>query len=370
MTVSLAQPEQPGGRTTGDRARDVLRQVFGFDIFRGHQQEIIGHVIGGGDALVLMPTGGGKSLCYQIPALVRPGIGVVVSPLIALMKDQVDALRQPGCAPRLNSCLAWSEARAVERRSRRRARFALRRAGAAADAAVPRDAGTCRRPVRDRRGALRLAMGPRFPAGIPPASLCTSVFPTCRARAHRDRRRATREDIVDAARAGRRPLFVAGFDRPNIRYRVAEKRRQIAASRLPASRASARTPASSIARPAARSRRWPISGDGRLRAALSCRARARNTSGIRTASSRRRGSSSWRPSPSAWASTSRMSGSSPISTLPQEPRSLLPGDRPRRARRAERRRLDDLWSRRRHPAQEILAGADLDDRSSGSTGRS
>ena len=74
-------------------ALDVLRRVFGFASFRGQQQEIIDHVVGGGDAIVLMPTGSGKSLCYQLPALLRPGVGVVVSPLIALMKDQVDALR-------------------------------------------------------------------------------------------------------------------------------------------------------------------------------------------------------------------------------------------------------------------------------------
>src|SRR4030081_198638 len=74
----------------------VLRRVFGYDSFRGPQQEVIEHVIAGGDALVLMPTGGGKSLCYQIPALVRDGVGVVISPLIALMQDQVDALRTLG----------------------------------------------------------------------------------------------------------------------------------------------------------------------------------------------------------------------------------------------------------------------------------
>ena len=77
-------------------ATEVLERIFGYDSFRGAQQEIIEHVIGGGDALVLMPTGGGKSLCYQVPALVRPGTGVVISPLIALMQDQVDALQALG----------------------------------------------------------------------------------------------------------------------------------------------------------------------------------------------------------------------------------------------------------------------------------
>src|ERR1700687_2907769 len=74
----------------------VLRRVCGYASFRGQQQEIVDHVVAGGDAIVLMPTGGGKSICYQLPALLRPGLGVVVSPLIALMKDQVDALRQAG----------------------------------------------------------------------------------------------------------------------------------------------------------------------------------------------------------------------------------------------------------------------------------
>ena len=74
----------------------VLHDVFGYSAFRGEQAEIVAQVISGGDALVLMPTGGGKSLCYQVPALVRPGLGVVVSPLIALMQDQVEALRQLG----------------------------------------------------------------------------------------------------------------------------------------------------------------------------------------------------------------------------------------------------------------------------------
>ena len=97
------------------RAREVLSSTFGYREFRGPQEEIIGHVAGGGDALVLMPTGGGKSLCYQIPALMRPGTGVVVSPLIALMHDQVEALRQLGVrAAFLNSSLDPQAQREVE----------------------------------------------------------------------------------------------------------------------------------------------------------------------------------------------------------------------------------------------------------------
>src|SRR5271170_5941562 len=99
-----------------DEALRVLREVFGYPAFRGEQEEVVRHAIAGGDALVLMPTGGGKSLCYQVPALVRPGMGVVVSPLISLMKDQVDALRQAGVrAAYLNSTLSGSEAAEVER---------------------------------------------------------------------------------------------------------------------------------------------------------------------------------------------------------------------------------------------------------------
>src|SRR6266576_5801332 len=96
-------------REVSDALR-MLHRVFGYDAFRGSQREIIEQVIGGGDALVLMPTGGGKSLCYQIPALVRDGVGVVISPLIALMQDQVSALHELGVrAGFLNSSLTSQE---------------------------------------------------------------------------------------------------------------------------------------------------------------------------------------------------------------------------------------------------------------------
>ncbi|GAA2877136.1 DNA helicase RecQ [Pseudonocardia halophobica] len=97
-------------------ALEVLHRVFGYEAFRGPQQEVVEHVCAGGDALVLMPTGGGKSLCYQVPALVRPGTGVVISPLIALMQDQVDALRTLGVkAGFLNSTQGPEERRDTER---------------------------------------------------------------------------------------------------------------------------------------------------------------------------------------------------------------------------------------------------------------
>src|SRR5450830_749495 len=95
-------------------AQQVLHDVFGYSTFRGEQKTIVEHVTSGGDALVLMPTGGGKSLCYQLPALLREGVGIVVSPLIALMQDQVDALKQLGVkAAFLNSSLTADAARDV-----------------------------------------------------------------------------------------------------------------------------------------------------------------------------------------------------------------------------------------------------------------
>ena len=96
-------------------APQILQDVFGYAAFRGEQQAVVEHVATGGDALVLMPTGGGKSLCYQIPALLRRGVGIVVSPLIALMQDQVDALRQLGVqAAFLNSSLTIDAGRTVQ----------------------------------------------------------------------------------------------------------------------------------------------------------------------------------------------------------------------------------------------------------------
>ncbi|MGB0127308.1 MAG: DEAD/DEAH box helicase, partial [Rhodocyclaceae bacterium] len=101
----------PRTATVPPSALEVLWSVFGYGEFRRQQAEIIDHVVAGGDALVLMPTGGGKSLCYQIPSLVRRGVGIVVSPLIALMHDQVAALQESGVAAAyLNSALSGEQA--------------------------------------------------------------------------------------------------------------------------------------------------------------------------------------------------------------------------------------------------------------------
>jgi ATP-dependent DNA helicase RecQ len=109
-------PSPAASAPAGDDPQRILAEVFGYPSFRGAQRAIIDCVIGGDDALVLMPTGGGKSLCYQIPALARPGCGVVVSPLIALMQDQVAALRQSGVrAAALNSAQPAADLRAAER---------------------------------------------------------------------------------------------------------------------------------------------------------------------------------------------------------------------------------------------------------------
>ena len=104
-------------RNIAPTALSVLNSVFGLPGFRGAQEEIVKHVTDGGDCLVLMPTGGGKSLCYQLPSLLRAGCGIVVSPLIALMRDQVAALLDVGVkAAVLNSTLSSEEASEVEQR--------------------------------------------------------------------------------------------------------------------------------------------------------------------------------------------------------------------------------------------------------------
>src|SRR5687767_9593444 len=212
----------------------VLNEVFGYPAFRGHQAEVIEHMVGGGDALVLMPTGSGKSLCYQIPALLRDGVAVVVSPLIALMHDQVAALDELGVrAAFLNSTLSSAQAAQVEGRVRRgeldliyvaperlltsrclellaESRLALL---AIDEAHCVSQWGHDFRPEY-----LQLAvLGERF-AGVPRIALTATADAQ------------TRAEIVERLQLGDARAFVSSFDRPNIRYRIVEKddaRRQV-----------------------------------------------------------------------------------------------------------------------------------------------
>jgi ATP-dependent DNA helicase RecQ len=217
----------PVAAPAGDRALTVLRSVFGYDSFRGRQAEVIDHVVAGGDALVLMPTGGGKSLCYQIPALVRPGLGVVISPLIALMKDQVDSLRQAGVrAAALNSALPAGEAAAVERAVRDSEldllyvapeRLTMPRTlellAARPIALFAIDEAHCvsqwGHDFRPEYLGLSV-LHERFP-DVPRIALTATADG------------ATRRDIVERLRLGGARVFAAGFDRPNIRYTVVPK---------------------------------------------------------------------------------------------------------------------------------------------------
>jgi len=212
-------------------ALDILRDVFGYPAFRGAQAEIIGHVAGGGDALVLMPTGGGKSLCYQIPALLRPGCAVVVSPLIALMQDQVDALTQLGVkAACLNSTLGWQEAQAVEQAifsgdldlvyiaperlllERTLAMLdALYGAGKLALFAIDEAHCVSQWGHDFRPEYLQLsALHERYPE-VPRIALTATAD------------QATRNEILQRLGLGEARVFISSFDRPNIRYTVVEK---------------------------------------------------------------------------------------------------------------------------------------------------
>ncbi|WP_300614695.1 DNA helicase RecQ [Dokdonella sp.] len=215
-------------------ALDILHSVFGYSAFRGEQEAIVEHVAGGGDALVLMPTGGGKSLCYQVPALLRFGCAVVVSPLIALMQDQVDALRQLGVeAAFLNSTLDAQEQRDVEQRF---ARGELKLLYVAPERLLTERCLdlVARSPValfaideahcvsqwgHDFRPEYRqlTLLHERFPDVPRIALTATADAPT-------------RREIVERLALESARQFVASFDRPNIRYRVVEKddaRRQL-----------------------------------------------------------------------------------------------------------------------------------------------
>jgi ATP-dependent DNA helicase RecQ len=206
---------------------DILRTVYGYDSFRGRQAEVIDHITAGGDGLMLAPTGGGKSLCYQIPALLREGTGIVVSPLIALMQDQVAALKQLGVrAAFLNSTLSPGEQRAVAAQLRagdldllylaperlvRDDTLELLEASRPAIIAIDEAHCVSQWGHDFRPEYLQLdILAERFP-GVPRLA-CTA---TADAR--------TRTEIVANLKLAGGRIFATGFDRPNIRYLVTER---------------------------------------------------------------------------------------------------------------------------------------------------
>ncbi len=210
-----------------DTPSEVLHRVFGYDSFRPGQQEIIDQVVAGGDALVLMPTGGGKSLCYQIPALVRPGVGVVISPLIALMQDQVDALRALGVrAGFLNSTQDFDERQLVEaeflageldllylapERLRVEATTRLLAKGEISVFAIDEAHCVAQWGHDFRPDYLALSeLRERWPE-VPRIALTATATP------------ATHAEISSRLGLDQARHFVAGFDRPNIHYRITPK---------------------------------------------------------------------------------------------------------------------------------------------------
>lgn len=223
MTEAGVRPVPDGG----SEALATLHRVFGYEAFRGEQEAIIEHVVTGGDAVVLMPTGGGKSLCYQIPALVRPGTGVVVSPLIALMQDQVDALRALGVrAGFVNSTQDFDERRVVEaeflageldllylapERLRLDSTLDLLSRGKISVFAIDEAHCVSQWGHDFRPDYLSLSLlGERWP-DVPRIALTATAT------------RATHEEITQRLGMPGARHFVASFDRPNIQYRIVPK---------------------------------------------------------------------------------------------------------------------------------------------------
>jgi ATP-dependent DNA helicase RecQ len=208
-------------------ALSVLNSVFGLPAFRGAQQEIVRHVTEGGNCLVLMPTGGGKSLCYQLPSLLREGCGIVVSPLIALMRDQVAGLLDAGVkAAVLNSTLSWDDASAVEQRllagdldllyiapERLLTPRCLAMLGRARIALFAIDEAHCvsqwGHDFRPEYIGLSV-ISERFP-DVPRIALTATADDL------------TRQEIIDRLGLAGAPSFVASFDRPNIKYEIVDK---------------------------------------------------------------------------------------------------------------------------------------------------
>ena len=230
----LPEAEPVPERVHSSDPHEILRRVFGYDAFRGDQQAIVEQVTGGGDALVLMPTGGGKSLCYQVPALARPGTGVVVSPLIALMQDQVDALRALGVrAGFLNSPQDADERRLTEQeflageldllylapeRLRVEATVRLLERGRIALFAIDEAHCVAQWGHDFRPDYLLLSELPKRWPDVPRIALTATATD------------ATRTEIAQRLELTGAQAFVASFDRPNIQYRIVAKnepRRQL-----------------------------------------------------------------------------------------------------------------------------------------------
>lgn len=227
MTVDDNVAERPEAIPANTTPEAVLQSIYGYDQFRGQQQAIINTVVAGDDALVLMPTGGGKSLCYQIPALIRAGVGVVISPLIALMQDQVDALLQLGVkAAFLNSTLSMAEQSQVERqitageldllyiapeRLVQERTLALLQACRISLFAIDEAHCVSQWGHDFRQDYLSLSLlNERFPE-VPRVALTATA----------DKR--TREEIIQRLHLSHAETFISGFDRPNIRYSIASK---------------------------------------------------------------------------------------------------------------------------------------------------
>ena len=226
MPVPAIAAAPEAGHDSAD-ALAVLNSVFGLPGFRGAQEQIVRHVTGGGNCLVLMPTGGGKSLCYQLPSLLRRGCGIVVSPLIALMRDQVAGLHEAGFrAAVLNSTLSFDEAAAVEARllagdldllyiapERLVTPRCLNLLGRAAIALFAIDEAHCvsqwGHDFRPEYIGLSV-IAERF-RDVPRIALTATAD------------ELTRKEIVDRLGLSGAPQFVASFDRPNIRYEIVDK---------------------------------------------------------------------------------------------------------------------------------------------------